>query len=197
MELKEFFAIFIIYKKIFWSIILFFVICGSVLYFLQGQTYETALTLNITRDAAPKSDEYSYDSFYRLQADERFADTVVRWIESPHVVKSVFSDVKTNSFVINKKINAKRLSSQVIDVTFITTTKKEGDSISTKLVKILNQESQKLNIQQKQNNWFLILGSEPVINSNNKPFLLFFAVSVFLGFFVAFWTLMIRYYMSD
>jgi len=197
MELKEFFAIFITYKKMFWGIILFFVICGSILYFLQGQTYKTSLTLNITRDSTVESGEYSYDSFYRLQADERFADTVVRWIESPHVMKLVFGDAKINFFVINKKVAAKRLSSQVVDVTFITTTKKEGEIISTKLVKSLNQESQKLNAQQKQDNWFVILGSDPVVSNNNKSFLLFFAVSAFLGFFVAFWTLMIRHYMTD
>ena len=99
MELKDFFAIFSVHKKIFWGIITLSIICGAIVYFAQSQTYKTSLTLNVTRDAAPGRDEYSYDSFYRLQADERFADTVVRWIQSAYVVQSVFGDVKTNSFL--------------------------------------------------------------------------------------------------
>jgi len=197
MELKDFFAIFIVHKKIFLGIIIFSVTCGVIVYFTQGQTYKTSLTLNITRDASPEREEYSYDSFYRLQADERFADTVVRWIQSPYVVQNVFGDVKTNSFINKNKFSAKRLSSQVVDVTFITTTKKQAESIAKKLVTTLNQESQKLNTQQKQNNWFMILGSKPVVNDNKTSLLFLLSLSGFIGFFIAFWVVMIKHYMTD
>lgn len=197
MELKEFFAIFALNKKIFWGIIIIFIICGAIIYFAQSQTYKTSLTLNITRDSAPKSSEYSYDSFYRLQADERFADTVVRWTQSAHVVKDVFGDMGTTSFMSRKKFNAKRLSSQVVDVTFITSTKKEAESIAKKLVTALNQESEKLNIEQKQDNWFIILGSESVIEDNKTSLLFLLSLGAFVGFFVAFWTVMIKHYMID
>ena len=197
MELKDFFAIFIVHKKIFWGVIVVAIVCSAVVYFVQNQTYKTSLTLNVTRDAAPENDEYSYDSFYRLQADERFADTVVRWTQSAHVVKSVFGDRENNSWVNKNKFNAKRLSSQVVDVTFITVTEQQAKSTAKKLVTVLNQESQKLNIQQKQKNWFVVLGSEPVITDNKISFIFLIGLGIFVGFFIAFWTVMIRHYMID
>ena len=196
MELRDFFTIFIVHKKIFWGIIVIFIICGTIIYFAQGQTYKTSLTLNITRDAAPERDEYAYDSFYRLQADERFADTVVRWTQSPYIVKSVFGNAKSSSFLNKNKFNSKRLSSQVVEVTFITSTKKQANSIAKKLIIKLNQESQKLNEQQKQNNWFIILSSEPVISNNKISLLFLLSLSSFIGFFIAFWTVMIIHYVK-
>ncbi len=196
MELKDFFTIFIVHKKIFWGIIGVFIACGAVVYFVQGQTYKTSLTLNITRDAAPERVEYSYDSFYRLQADERFADTVVRWTQSQRVVKDVFGNVKSSSFLNKNKFNSKRLSSQVVEVTFVTTTKKQASSIAKKLITELNQESQRLNKRQKQSNWFIILSSEPVINDNKASLLFLLSLSGFIGFFIAFWIVMMVHYMS-
>ena len=197
MELKDFFEIFVIHKKIFWGIIVFCIICCTIVYFVQDQTYKTSLTLNITRSAGPETQEYSYDSFYRLQADERFADTVVKWTQSAYVVKEVFGDVGGNSFMNRNKFNSKRLSSQVIDVTFVTTTKKQADLIAQKLVKMLNQESQKLNKQQRQNNWFIILSTEPVISDNTISLLFLITLGASIGFFVAFWAVMIKHYMTD
>ncbi len=190
MELKDFFTIFIIHRKVFWLIIIFAIICGIIIYFVQNQTYKTYLTLNITRSSSSQREEYSYDSFYRLQADERFADTVVRWTQSARVIEDVFGNH-------NNKFDSKRLSSQVISVTFVTKTKKQANDIASKLVTVLNQESQKLNTQQKQDNWFIILGSRPVISDNKLSFVFLIGLSSFIGFFIAFWAVMIKHYMTD
>ncbi|XLQ20072.1 MAG: hypothetical protein ACKUBY_05840 [Candidatus Moraniibacteriota bacterium] len=187
-----------IHKKLFFGIIAIFLIIGSIFYFTQTQTYKTILTLNITRDVSVKVKEYSYDDFYRLQADERFADTVVRWIQAPHIIVNVFDEIDTNSMLFNKKkFDAKRLSSQVVNVEFVTFSKKDAKNVSKKLVILLNEESQKLNQKQDQENWFVILGSEPITENANKSLIFIFGVSLFLGFFVAFWAVMIRHYMID
>jgi uncharacterized protein involved in exopolysaccharide biosynthesis len=193
MELRDFFTIFIVHKKIFWGIISIFLFFGVGFYFLQTQTYKTSLTLNITRNSSVQSNEYAYDDFYRLQADERFADTVVRWIQAPHIVDAV---IKNISSIDNQKFNAKRLSSQVISVEFVTNTKKDGEIISTNLVKVLNNESQRLNVLQKQNNWFIILGSKPIIKSNTMSLFFLLSLNAFIGFFIAFWIVMIIHYMT-
>ncbi len=193
MELREFFAIFVIHKKIFWGIIGIFVLCAVVFYFVQPQTYKTSLTLNITRSFSVESDEYAYDNFYRLQADEKFADTVVRWIQAPHIINIVIDNITS---VDNQKFSTKRLSSQVIDVKFVTKIKKDGEIISTNLVDALNEESQRLNASQKQDNWFVILGSKPIIEDDRLSLLFLVALSGFVGFFVAFWSVMIKHYMT-
>ncbi|MEN8252166.1 MAG: hypothetical protein ABFQ53_01125 [Patescibacteria group bacterium] len=195
MELREFFAIFALYKKIFWGIVILFVSLGLIFYVFQEQTYKTTLTLNITRDVSEKTREYSYDNFYRLQADEKFADTVVRWIQAPHMVKKVFGDVIVEQYFLHKnRFNAKRLSSQVISVEFVTNNEEDAHQISQKLIKSLNLESRALNQKQKQDNWFIILGSQPVIIDSNKSIFFVLSVSCFAGFFVAFWVVMVSHY---
>ena len=198
MELKEFLKIFAIHKKLFLQIIILFVFCGLILFVLQKQTYRAFLTLNITRSASSKQgDYYTYDSFYRLQADERFADTVVRWIESPQVIENIFRGVSANKIfgIINtKKLNPKRLSSQVVSVEFVVSDKKDAEMISKKLLKILNDESAKLNTKQQQDNWFIIIGDKPVVYDNKMSLTFLILVSLFLGFFTGFWAVMIKHY---
>jgi len=196
MELRDFFIIFIVHKKIFWGIIIACIICGMIIYFVQKQTYETSLTINITRNASERIiDEYTYDDFYRLQADAQFADTVVRWTQAPYIIEQVFGNIKNNTiFGSQQNLHAKRLSSQVVDIAFVTSTKEDARVIAKKLIMVLNEESQKLNAQQKQNNWFAILGSEPVIRDNNASLIFLFLISTAIGFFVAFWVVMMRHY---
>ena len=195
MELRDFFTIFIVHKKIFWGIIIGCIIFSIVIYFVQKQTYKTSLTLNITRSASEQTEEYTYDDFYRLQADSQFADTVVRWTQAPYIIEQVFGDDKSGiGFFNSQNLHAKRLSSQVVDVVFVTTTKKDAQIISKKLIKILNEESQKLNAKQKQDNWFVILSSDPITRNNQMSFVFLFMIGAAIGFFVAFWSVMIKHY---
>lgn len=191
MELRDFFALFGIHKKIFWNIVIVSVIIGALFYFVQPQKYKSSLALNVTRDGVQSVDEYTYDNFYRLQADERFADTVVQWINSPHIL------VKVLDGNIGKKIDAKRLSSQVVEVVYVTDTPKEGAEIAKSLIVALNDEAQRLNQKQNQDNWFVILGSDPVITDNTYSLLFLCGVSGALGFFIAFWSVMIVHYFTN
>jgi uncharacterized protein involved in exopolysaccharide biosynthesis len=193
MELKEFFEIFVIHKKMFWSIIMISIIVSVIFYFLQPQTYKTILTMNITRGASTTSNNYTYDDFYRLQADERFADTVVRWIQSPFILSEIVQNIEG---VNNQKIKAKRLSSQVLETEYVTHNKEDANKVSQKLIKLLNQESENLNIEQKQDNWFIILGSKPIITDNTKSLIFLVALGSFIGFFVAFWVVIIKHYIT-
>lgn len=67
-------------------------VAGALFFVLQPRDYKTTLILNVTRDTYVASGAYEYDQFYRLQADERFADTVVQWISSASLTKRVFAD---------------------------------------------------------------------------------------------------------
>lgn len=204
MELREFLKIFIDYKKTFFGIITFFILCGIVYFFVQPETYKASLTLNISRGNESNLNEYAYDDFYRLQADERFADTVVRWLESPWVVKNIlYNFFGKNSFItFNDKqlrgfFSAKRMSSQVIDVTFFVSDKKDAKVISDDLKAVINQEAEKLNDRQKQERWFVVLGDDPVVTSNEKGLLFLLVLTGMMGLFVGFVAVMFWYYWNE
>lgn len=197
MELREFFAIFGIHKKLFWGIIGLFVIGSLIFYFLQDQTYKTYININITRSGVDKTSEYTYDSFYRLQADSQFADTVVEWMRSPYVLEHIFDNGDSNA--INQKgfFRADKMSSQTIAVTFVTATKKEAQNIAQNLNRVLNEEAQKLNKIQKQENWFVIFSNDPIIGDNRSSLSLILFIGFAIGFFVSFWIVMIKHYIVN
>ncbi len=204
MELKEFLKIFIDYKKTFFGIVVFFVLCGATYFFIQPETYNASLTLNISRGSESNLDEYNYGDFYRLQADERFADTVVRWLGSPRVVENIlWNYFGQNSFITfdDKQLrgffSAKRMSSQVVDVTFSISNKKDAKIISDDLKSNINSEADKLNKKQKQDGWFVVLGDDPVVTSNEKGLLFLLALTGMMGLFVGFVVVMFRHYWNE
>lgn len=189
MELRKFLSIYSRHRFLGIGIIVGSLIIGFIFFLFQEQTYETSLQLNVTRGYAKKSDAYEYDHFYRLQADERFADTVVQWIKSP--------SMNNQLFVQNGHLTAKRLSSQMVVVTYVTDSVKDAEVVAKKLVTALNETSYKLNAKQKSDNWFVVIGEDPVVAQNAYTWFFVMMVSFALGICAAFWGVLIYYYFSD
>jgi uncharacterized protein involved in exopolysaccharide biosynthesis len=186
MELHNFLDIFILYKKTLLTTILVVFACGAIVYILQPQTYKTTVLVNITRDTPRETEAYTYDHFYRLQADERFADTLVQWISSP-----IIHEQLTNA----QRLDAKRLSSQVVQVTYLTDAPADAIGVSQKLITLLNAQSQKLNISQKEQYWFKVQGERPIVQDNTFSAGFIILLCATLGTFLGFWVVMIRHYM--
>ena len=202
MELKEY--IMILRKNIgfFLTILAIFVSGGVIFALVQPQSYHAALTLNVTRDGLQKTDNYRYDSLYRLQADERFADTVVRWLESPRVSADILNDAKidTNTLAENKLakyFKARRLSSQIVQVDFAAARADLAGNISDSVKKIINAESEKLNAVQKEDAWFIIIGGEPVVRPGKLQSGVVILVSLLAGIFIGLWAVLIKNYFTQ
>ncbi len=188
MELREFFRLFVVRKKLFFGIIFVSIIGGIIFFFAQPQMYKTYLLLNITRNHVQNTTDYTYDDFYRLQADERFADTVVRWVGAPHVKIAVFgADSRVH-------LSAKRTSSQVVEVTYKTRTQEAAQEAASALLSVINQEAENLNDHQKKVGWFYVIGSDPVIVDVTHALQAVLLVVGFAGFFIAFWAVLIVQY---
>ena len=68
-------------------------------------------------------DNYKYDNFYRLQADEKFAETLVEWLKSPRIEEKIFKEagIDPSGYSLKKlakSIKAEKMSSQVVAVSF-------------------------------------------------------------------------------
>jgi capsular polysaccharide biosynthesis protein len=192
MELKEYILIFKKHYKLFWLIVALTMFAGIAFQFLRPINYKANLTLNITRVGSQETSDYKYDDFYRLQADERFADTIVRWLGSPRILE----DIKNNSGVNGwqAKIKAQRLSSQMIQAVYYVDGPKIGKQLSDSILKVLNQETEKLDEDQNEKTWFRVIGSEPVVILNQFRTGYVLLISLMLGFFLGFWGVMLKHY---
>lgn len=193
MEFKELLLIFKKYQTIFFSVVIAFVFLGAVFFLFQPAKNVADFTLNVTRIGTQKTDAYHFDDFYRLQADERFADTVTRWLmSSPRTVVDIADEAK----VARVGFSAERLSSQMIRVKYQVANKNEAQKIASATLKVLNAQTQELNRDQQEENWFVLSGGEPVTTDARLSFAKLFLASLALGVFFGFWGVLWRHYLG-
>ncbi|GBE17298.1 hypothetical protein BMS3Abin15_01139 [bacterium BMS3Abin15] len=202
MEFKEYIQILKKHFGLFLLVIILVVIAGIIFQVSKPANFKSSLTLNVTRTGSQQTSDYRYDDFYRLQADERFADTVVRWLGSPRIVTDIYNDAKIttaglSSRKLSKIFKAQRLSSQLVQVTYITSNSRTSEKLSESIVSILNKQSDELNELQKNETWFKILGSYPVVKENKPDMELVIIVSILLGIFLGVWAVFIKNYFSN
>ncbi len=191
MELKEYIKIVKESGGLFLGVVFGIVLIGLGWYFMAPENYKVETNLNITRNGKQEeSNDYRYDEFYRLQADERFADTVVRWLGSERIK----SDICKKNNLCQQTLRAKRLSSQFIIVSFVSQKTDVAKTKSTKIINILNKETERLNKLQQSETWFKVLGDEPIITKNKISFQKLLAMLFSSGIFIGFWVVFIRHY---
>lgn len=202
MELRDYINIFKKQAKVFWIVVLASVLIAIIWQKSQPVNYQATLLLNIGRNGVQNTQQYKYDGFYRLQADERFADTVVRWSASPRVVEDIYAgarlDVK-NLDIRNLKnvFQAKRLSSQMLEITFYDPDTKALKKISESAVGVLNRYAESLNKENQESGWFVIIGSDPVIRDARVSLVFALEIALLLGVFVGFWSAIFAHYIKN
>jgi capsular polysaccharide biosynthesis protein len=193
MELKEYIQIFRKNIKIFLGAILVTLFLGVNFYFAIPDDYKTYLNVDVTRSGKKSGRVYQDDNseFSRLQADEKFADTVVRWLDSGRFQGDISyeSEVETDL-----KLKARRLSSQMIEVSYVTDSVDQSKKVANAVVGAVNEKSKKLNGEQKISHWFKVVADEPYVVKNKINFYKLFAISLSLGVFVGFWAVLLRHY---
>jgi len=193
MELKEYIKIFKKKKNWFLASAAVVFLIGLVLQLWMSGKYKAEIDLNITRTGYQSdTTEYRYDEFYRLQADERFADTVVRWLGS----KNIQAEILKQSGISFSRLKAERLSSQMIRVSFVIKNQRESDKMAQTIAKILNEQTNELNAEQKNPDWFKILASSPIVNQFGISWLELFLILICLGAFVGFWAVLVAHYLE-
>lgn len=201
MDFREIIQLYWEERRIFILIIAISVFGALLWQVNQSLVYRADLLLNIGRSGIQKTPDYSYDNFYRLQADERFGDTVVRWLQSPRVVSDILlqTDIRPESSSereLGNMIVAKRLSSQVIETSFTNAKKDVLEKESEVIVKVLNEYTAGLNQGGSAEGWFLVVGSNPVIidaRATTKTAIIF---GMAAGVFFAFWSIALKRYFS-
>ncbi len=201
MELKEYLAIIKADFKLFGSIIAIIILASFGYFYLKPISYEASLILNITRNGAQKSDQYKFDDFYRLQADEKFAETLVQWIKSPRLALDIWTASGNNPKnlslkQLSKLFKVEKLSSQIVSVKFSTANPETAKKLADSVVEIISQETATLNKNQQEENWFQVVALNPVILISRVNPLLLFLASLVMGIFLGFWIVLVRHYLK-
>jgi capsular polysaccharide biosynthesis protein len=196
MELRDFLKIFYQERYLYVLVVAFFLLLALGFVTYEKQSYKANLLLTIGRTESAPTTDYTYDNFYRLQADERFADTLVRLLGTPRVTEDIFREASIESGEQAGYFTARRLSSQIVEVTFEDQSRETLPGLSAGLVKVLTSYTDNLNVEAiKKENWFRVIASEPVITDARTPKPLVFGLAVFAGVFVGFWLILLRYYL--
>jgi capsular polysaccharide biosynthesis protein len=201
MDLKQYLQILKNNSRIFFGVILAVVIAAFTYFFLRPESFTTSLILNITRNGSQETADYKFDDFYRLQADEKFAETVVEWLKSPRTASDIYTSAGFESGrltlrQLSKSFRAEKLSAQVVSVSFSAADQDSAKKISRSIVSRISQSTAELDKDQKEKTWFTIAAHEPVIAKAgfDPAQVLFF--SLIAGIFLAFWTVLIIYYLK-
>ncbi len=196
MELRDILKLFYQERTIYMAVIGFFLLAGLVFTSYEPERYQASLLITIGRTEGVPVAEYRYDSFYRLQADERFADTLVRLLGTARVTEDIMEDAELSARESAGYFTARRLSSQLVEVTFESKDPKDLSVIGTSLTKVLTAYTEDLNAQAIDGeNWFRVIAAEPVVSDARTSKLLVLALSLFAGLFFGFWLILIRYYL--
>lgn len=192
MDIRDFASVLWRYRTLFVGTILIFATTGFLAWMLQPIGFLSEITMNVARTGVHATSDYAYDDFYRLQADERFADTVVRWLESPRIVNDIAKEANVSREDIF--FDADRLSSQVIRVRYVAREELEAEETAKALFRVLNRETASLNRDRSETGWFALVGETPSIADARFGVARSLFVGVFSGMFFGFLAVMFRWY---
>lgn len=190
MEFKEYLAIFGRQRKIFFLTLAALSVLGVLSYHLQPQVLDASFALNVTRKGMEQTSDYRYDQFYRLQADERFADTLVRWLQMPGMLEKIAAKADFG------RLRAARLSSQLIRVDFEAANKEDASLAASAVCEQLSIQTAELDVEQRDPNWFKISCAEVSVRDGRVGFWRIMGGALFLGVFGGFWMALLKHYLE-
>lgn len=182
--------------RLFWGIVLACLVLAAIWQQSQGPRFEATQLLNVGRDGTQATTDYTYDGFYRLQADERFADTAVRWLGSPRVAEDIYREAEISvRGDAGEAFQAGRLSSQMIEVRYEAASPEALTRLGRAIPLVLNRYAESLNQNFRESSWFVIVSSDPVVEDGRVPVLPALSIGLLLGLFLAFWGVLLRHYL--
>jgi len=202
MELREYYKI----LKANISVVIYTAIIAVVIAYAwsvrASQIYSASLLLNIARTETQSTADYRYDQFYRLQADDKFAETVVEWLKSPGISQDIFAKAGINSDQktmrdLSKSFQAEKLSSNLVGVRYSTETSDEAAHIAPAIAAVISDKTKSLNSAAKDPDWFQIDPSNLIILKNVQDLRLNLGIAALAGLFLGALLAFGKHYISD
>ncbi len=198
MTFTELVAIFDRSRYLFLGTMFVTILVGIGAYQFQPVFYTNELILSVTRTSVTPTQEYSYDHFYRLQADERIAESLSQYLGSETGKRTVAERAKLSTEAYRTYTNARpkvvRLGTNIIKLQYKTRDVSEGVLLGEAIVAGANEYVFSLNEDARQKEWFTVIGEKPVTKSALWSLSRVVPVVTGVGLFVAFWAVLINYF---
>ena len=195
MELRQYAKLIKAQKKMIFATTLVTACAASVFSIYMPASYQTSVSLFITKNGTQDSQEFKYDGYYALESGEIVADNIEKMLQSPQLVEKIYGasgidpDFK-NLKAYKKEFTAKKMSNSYVEVTFETGSRDDAIRLSESLSNIVDEELTKASDDSQQEISFTIGENEPVILESRPDvrmnFLIGIVSGLFLGVFIAF-----------
>jgi capsular polysaccharide biosynthesis protein len=202
MEFKKMLKIIVERRVIFIIIFLstVFLVIGWLLF--QPKKYQASLSVDVTREEVNKTTDYQYDQYYRLLADEKFADTVVQWTSDPQLVKEIFdgAEIKKDAKSLrqfSRFIKGEKLSSNFVRIRFNVGEKEEAEKLANSIERTFIEKTAQLNESAKDENWFKLNFSPAIIVEYHPSFIGVFLAGAVGGILLGIFSCLFHYYWKD
>jgi capsular polysaccharide biosynthesis protein len=202
MELKEYYKI--LKKNI--SVVIYAAVIAVIAVYVwsikQSETYSTSLLINISRLETQSTADYRYDQFYRIQADDKFADTVSQWLQMPGVVQEIFGKAGLKSAgkslrQLTKTFNADKMSPQIIEIRFAPASPEEAEKISSAIASVISEKTKALNADARDPNWFKADPSNLITAKNTQDLRINLFVAALAGLVFGIFFAFVKHYISE
>ncbi|HLM83658.1 MAG TPA: hypothetical protein VK254_00380 [Candidatus Bathyarchaeia archaeon] len=202
MELKEYYKI--LKTKI--SVVIYVAIIAIVVVYAwsvkASKKYNASLLLSISRSESQTTTDYRYDQFYRLEADEKFAESVVEWLKAPGVANDIFAKARINTdqktmHALSKSFQAEKLSSNLIGINFSSSTDEEAAKIAPAIASVISEKTKSLNADAKDPDWFQVNAGNLIILKNTQDLRLNLGIAALAGIFFGALLAFGKHYISE
>lgn len=175
MELKELCKVFREGKGLFLAIV---ATCFGVLFvilWMTPQVFVSTVTFTITRDAEMKtSDAYptreDFGLYYRFQADDAFAETVVAWLHTPQIVRSISAQMEELNIPfthggrsLTKHYETTQRSAHVIDVQYRAVSPRAAKEEARLITAQIGERAERLTGAAQASSGFKIISEESYV----------------------------------
>jgi len=202
MELREYYKILKLNMAVVFYTIIILVVVVYAWSVRQSETYSASLLLNISRTETQSSADYRYDQFYRVQADEKFSETIGEWLKMPGIVAEIMEKAKISQEgktirALSRSFQADRMAPEIVEVRYSTTNHDDAKKISESLGIVIMEKVKSLNADAKDPNWFSVTPSNLVILKNIQDLRINLALAALVGFFFGVLFAFAKYYISE
>lgn len=134
--------------------------------------YDVSMDIVTSVPERVPSKEYEFDGYYAMQAVDLFSDTIVGWFKSPGFVAQVFDRAQVQRPSkqlrgLGQVFVVKKVSGQLINVSFRTSSEKEAAKLADSATRVLNDSVENFNKSGDKKVAFSVLVNNPLIAQAN------------------------------
>lgn len=153
-------------------------------------SFEASQTIFVKRQASAESKSfYTYDGYYSAQAAERFADSAFGALKSQEFLKLIISQmIYDGRGTVDEKVRAikvKRLSPQLINLSYSDTDKDKSSLLIENLTRSASDSLLNLNHGGDEGISISLLSDQPIITAHQLSPWLATAAGLLLGIFIS------------